>query len=722
MADMSFNGPRGRFSRSQKVASLEMSRELCGKKNAPSLYALSKVQKELKAKLGDPTRRQTTRTGTVWYQNDINDSIAKDISNPLTRQDMQFYPHLEYDGQRATQVWHGAKMLYGVPDHQMTPMMRTSDDRIYYVNEVVGLADGQLFIPRRWFLRGEAREKCCFGDYVDSTTVSSINLMLLPHLRLNLKDVLSRILLTKYSDGFDADLALMPHPLRATAGTRDVFSVPLIVFVDDVSGGVSKQWNKYIACYMSNGAIPREALQKELNVRYVGATDQMSASELLSGIAASIKRGFAKPSISFDALTKREVLVRPYVLMWPGDNPMQAEACSCASLKSNFMCRTCGVGGTQDFKRTDEGYLSLIQEGVIRDPQTTLKVIQSRLELSLLPGARGKVDSDMSLTGIKDGIAQPVIEEIVKLGIGLRKVSASNPSPEIDSINKVLKERLDLAKENGAINALLEMDGVDIHQDTPTEILHTVLLGVVKYFWAQSLFIIKKEHHMDTFQTRLRSINSAGLGIPPILADYMCDYSGSLIGKHFKTLAQIMPFAIQDLVPSSVQAAWLLIGRLVVLLWVTEIHALEIYLTELKDVIDKFLVTTALCSPSILLEKPKFHFLVHLPRFITRFGPAVLFSTERYESYHAIFRAAMVKSNRQAPSRDVARSIASIDRVQHICLGGYWRKSDGSGWERASETLLQFVKRSKVFAELLGIYQKPDPVPGECKHILSKKA
>ena len=81
----------------------------------------------------------------------------------------------------------------------------------------------------------------------------------------------------------------MPHPLQETAGTRDVFSDPLIVFVDDVSGGVSKQWNKYIACYMSNGAIPREALQKELNVRYVRATDQMSASELLSGIAATIK-------------------------------------------------------------------------------------------------------------------------------------------------------------------------------------------------------------------------------------------------------------------------------------------------------------------------------------------------------------------------------------------------------------------------------------------------
>jgi hypothetical protein len=36
------------------------------------------------------------------------------------------------------------------------------------------------------------------------------------------------------------------------------------------------------------------------------------------------------------------------------------------------------------------------------------------------------------------------------------------------------------------------------------------------------------------------------------------------------------------------------------------------------------------CAPIILITKPKFHFLVHLPLFIRRFGPAGI-STERYE-------------------------------------------------------------------------------------------
>ena len=30
------------------------------------------------------------------------------------------------------------------------------------------------------------------------------------------------------------------------------------------------------------------------------------------------------------------------------------------------------------------------------------------------------------------------------------------------------------------------LTGYNIHLDTPTEILHTVLLGIVKYYWAPS--------------------------------------------------------------------------------------------------------------------------------------------------------------------------------------------------------------------------------------------
>ena len=59
----------------------------------------------------------------------------------------------------------------------------------------------------------------------------------------------------------------MPHRLRAKASHRMVYSVPILVFMDDVSGNVSKQWNKHHVIYMSNANLPREMIEKEFCVR-----------------------------------------------------------------------------------------------------------------------------------------------------------------------------------------------------------------------------------------------------------------------------------------------------------------------------------------------------------------------------------------------------------------------------------------------------------------------
>lgn len=83
---------------------------------------------------------------------------------------------------------------------------------------------------------------------------------------------------------------------------------------------------------------------------------------------------------------------------------------------------------------------------------------------------------------------------------------------------------------------------------------------------------------LDTLQERLNSISIDGLNAPSFNADYICKYRGSLIGKHFKSLAQVMPFLIYDMVPSIVVNGWSVIGELVVLLWHTKIINLEEYL------------------------------------------------------------------------------------------------------------------------------------------------
>lgn len=116
--------------------------------------------------------------------------------------------------------------------------------------------------------------------------------------------------------------------------------------------------------------------------------------------------------------------------------------------------------------------------------------------------------------------------------------------------------------------------------DTPTEILHTILLGVVKYFWAQTIHLIEKAKLLDLFQSRLDSIERDALNAPNLSTDYVCRYKGALIGKHFKSLAQVMPFIIHDMVPQTVIDGWTTIGELVVLVWHTAIEDLEVYLVR----------------------------------------------------------------------------------------------------------------------------------------------
>jgi hypothetical protein len=114
------------------------------------------------------------------------------------------------------------------------------------------------------------------------------------------------------------------------------------------------------------------------------------------------------------------------------------------------------------------------------------------------------------------------------------------------------------------------------------EILHTVLLSVIKYYWVQMIWLLKNHSKsLPLFQTCLASVEWNGLNVPSTNTKYICQYHGSLIRKHFKSLAQVMPFLIYD-VTQDVLHAWNIIGALVILLWHTEINDMEHYLVSLS--------------------------------------------------------------------------------------------------------------------------------------------
>ncbi|KAG1722393.1 uncharacterized protein EDB91DRAFT_1240223 [Suillus paluster] len=252
-----------------------------------------------------------------------------------------------------------------------------------------------------------------------------------------------------------------------------VYTIPLIIFMDDMSGNISKQWNKHHTIYMSNANLPREMLEKEF---FVDAAQ--------SGVSA------------WDCKYDEEVMLIPYGLFLAGDNPMQAEECSHAGLSCNYFCRTCDVGRTKAYKESEAGYNSIFM---------TSQEIRQQFETAFK-------------SGVQDSASSSILNTLIELGKKLRKCTMGSqalPENEIEAtLQKEFEELLKGGQLDNTINPLLGMEGYTSG--------------------GRLVFLLEKAKFLPIFQYRLESVDKDRLNAPCLNADYICHYKGSLIRKHFK--------------------------------------------------------------------------------------------------------------------------------------------------------------------------------------------
>ncbi|KAI8453745.1 hypothetical protein BY996DRAFT_4549537, partial [Phakopsora pachyrhizi] len=120
----------------------------------------------------------------------------------------------------------------------------------------------------------------------------------------------------------------------------------------------------------------------------------------------------------------------------------------------------------------------------------------------------------------------------------------------------------------------------DGHKDTPVEVLHVVLLGILKYLYQDligGLSASKKEELI----ARLQSFDTSNLNIQPIKAKYLVQHYSSLVGKDFKVLIQAAPFVFFPLIEDSKRKIWISLCHLCSFIFQTHVKDLTKYMADL---------------------------------------------------------------------------------------------------------------------------------------------
>ncbi|EJD36336.1 hypothetical protein AURDEDRAFT_74302 [Auricularia subglabra TFB-10046 SS5] len=472
-------------------------------------------------------------------------------------------------------------------------------------------------------------------------------------------------------------------------------------------------WN---VCY-TNACLPGALLNQEYFVRFFSTSQHAGAAEQLAPLKEQILSTHEEPYPCYHAGLQRSCKFRIVMQSLPADNPQQSEHCShTTGARANMYCRRClNTRALPEDDDLTDWYSSHFKPGIPRTLDETRASVQRQIDFACqnLPQ---EVKAEQKSSGVNDPIVSEWINRILDKAKEITKAAKLDPqNPDLPHTPDELTEHLTkwLAEQPGDhVSPLLASSGMDPHKHTPIEILHTVLLGLSKYIW-HTLYTSWKPEQEQLFATRLQATDISGLTIPPIRAQYVAQYRGALIGKHFKTLTQTMVFHLHDLCSPELFTLVKACGEFsaVRLPLVYQLPSSRQQKTDLHTLINNVLDAYGDVDPLRILDKVKLHLLLHVPDDLVEFGPPVRSIMEIFESFNAVFRLCSVLSNHLAPSRDIALTIADMDRLKHIVSGGYWLDRDGNPM-RASENVMCLLEDYPILQRHLGWGALQKAVPG----------
>ncbi|KAF8263906.1 hypothetical protein EI94DRAFT_1703635 [Lactarius quietus] len=278
----------------------------------------------------------------------------------------------------------------------------------------------------------------------------------------------------------------------------------------------SKRWNKHYSFLFSAAGLPHALFQHKYNVHFLCTSNLAALLEIMDGI---------------DCVHSDHVLVIPFVAALLGDNLMQSEFACHVGPGGKFLCRICNVKGV-------DGSINEFHSPIA--PTSTDGADGGCTTPDLIGTSDGdgnsSADARAPATGWKRKLEsmQDMVARVTRNFLGWMRLSHKNKSGRYDK--QVALDRFKATPPESA-SMLSPMWQI---QDTLVDILHTILLRFVKYFWCNVVHnqLGTNPPKKELLKMCLNSLDVSGLQIGQQLSvRTLVQYAGSLTGQDFCIIA-----------------------------------------------------------------------------------------------------------------------------------------------------------------------------------------
>ncbi|XP_028393607.1 uncharacterized protein LOC114517954 [Dendronephthya gigantea] len=370
-----------------------------------------------------------------------------------------------------------------------------------------------------------------------------------------------QICFPKFDVCSEAKDALQVHMDKSRTGGENPSSVvPLLVFSDETSGNTTKKWNRLESFSMSMAGLTRKEFRKMENIHFLSTSNIVPSVALGKSIARDLEE-LECGKMMYDAFVDREILVKCPVLCVLADNPRASEFEHHLGSCANKFCRKCNATANN---------ATGIQE--IRTDQYVQEKIQ---EIQNCPSENQKKDK---------------------------------------------RSEYGVTEKGGAFDILKSFRG---NNKTPIEILHTILLGPVKYMLSDTMKSLS-QGRKEQLHAKIQALDMSAF--PATIRGNITRNYGSYVGRDFKLWMQVAVFILEDIIPHEQLFVWELLSEIFALAYSSGFDKRNS--EGAKQLFKTFVDAVTRIYPEFL-KKAKLHLLLHLVDDIENLGPANGFSTER---------------------------------------------------------------------------------------------